>query len=184
MKAMVFAAGYGRRLRPKTDKLPKALIPISGRPMIEYSLLLLSHFGIKEVIINLHHLGGKIEEHLGSGENLGLKICYSKEEELLDTGGGLLRARPFLEEGTFIVINSDLLIDLPFNDLCAYHLKKKATATLVLRTDEMADKYGLIETASDGRLQSFLGHSAPRSSPPRPWQVHVHRRADHGAKGL
>lgn len=165
MKAMVFAAGYGRRLRPKTDKLPKALIPISGRPMIEYSLLLLSHFGIKEVIINLNHLGSKIEEHLGSGEKLGLKICYSKEEELLDTGGGLLRARPFLEDGTFIVINSDLLIDLPLNDLCAYHLKKKATATLVLRTDEMAVKYGLIETASDGRLQSFLGHSAPRSSP-------------------
>ena len=109
MKAMVFAAGYGRRLRPKTDKLPKALIPISGRPMIEYSLLLLSHFGIKEVIINLHHLGSKIEEHLGSGENLGLKICYSKEEELLDTGGGLLRARLFLEEDTFIVINSHLV---------------------------------------------------------------------------
>jgi len=87
MKAMVFAAGYGRRLRPKTDKLPKALIPISGRPMIEYSLLLLSHFGIKEVIINLNHLGSKIEEHLGSGENLGLMICTPVNMNLLRAEG-------------------------------------------------------------------------------------------------
>ncbi len=165
MRAMVFAAGFGQRLSHMTDRLPKALIPVSGRPMIEHSLLLLSHYGIREVIINLHHLGNKIEEHLGDGKKLGLRIRYSKEKELLDTGGGLLKARPFLEEGTFIVINSDVLIDLPLNDLCAYHLQKKATATLVLRADEMADRYGLIETASDGRLQRFLGHSAPQPSP-------------------
>ena len=89
---MVFAAGYGERLRSFTDKLPKALVPVAGRPMIDYPLLLLKHYGIKEIIINLHHLGGKIEKHLGTGAKLGLKICYSREAALLDTGGGLLRA--------------------------------------------------------------------------------------------
>ncbi|MFQ5849000.1 MAG: NDP-sugar synthase [Candidatus Binatia bacterium] len=165
MRAMVFAAGFGRRLRPMTDKLPKALVPLGCRPMIELPLLLLKHYGIREVIINLHHRGNKIEEVLGSGKKLGLKIRYSREEDLLDTGGGLLRVKPFLEEGTFIVINSDVLIDLPLSDLLAYHSQKKATATLVLRADEKVDQYGPIGTASDGRVQSFLGYRLPHPIP-------------------
>jgi len=95
VKAMVFAAGYGERLRPMTERLPKALVPVGGRPMIEYSLLLLRHYGITEIIINVHYLGAKIREHLLDGKKLGLKITYSEEKELLDTGGGLLQARPF-----------------------------------------------------------------------------------------
>ncbi len=157
MKAMVFAAGYGRRLRPLTEKLPKALIPVWGRPMIEYPLRLLREAGITEVIINLHHLGKKIEDALGKGEWLGIRIQYLREEELLDTGGGLLRAKPLLDKGTFIVINSDVMIDLPLKDLVAFHRQKRATATLVLRKDDMADRYGAIGTASDGRIHSFLG---------------------------
>ncbi|MBI2180499.1 MAG: NTP transferase domain-containing protein [Deltaproteobacteria bacterium] len=113
MKAMVFAAGQGERLRPLTDKTPKALVPVAGRPMIEYPLLLLRHYGIQEVIINLYHLGEQIEAYLNDGAKLGLRIIYSKEQELLDTGGGLLKAKPFLQDGTFIVINTDVLIDLP-----------------------------------------------------------------------
>ncbi len=164
MKAMVLAAGYGRRLRPMTESLPKALIPVWGRPMIEYPLLLLGHSGITEVIINLHHLGSKIEEILGNGAKLGLKIRYLKEEELFDTGGGLFRAKHLLEGDTFLVINSDVLIDLPLNDLVAYHRQNKATATLVLREDEMAEQYGLIETSSDGRIRRFLGQPSPHPS--------------------
>ena len=72
MKAMVFAAGYGTRLRPQTEEFPKALVPVAGRPMIEYPLLLLRHYGIKEIIINLHHQGEKIEEVLQDGKKLGL----------------------------------------------------------------------------------------------------------------
>lgn len=163
MKAMVFAAGYGERLRPMTEKLPKALVPVAGRPVIEYPLLLLRHYGISEIIINLHHLGGKIQEHLQNGKKLGLKITYSEEKELLDTGGGLLQARPFFTDGTFVVINSDVIIDLSLTQLLEQHRKYGGIATLVLRQDPQADLYGAIETSADLRIQRFLSHQAPQS---------------------
>ncbi|MBI2989252.1 MAG: NDP-sugar synthase [Deltaproteobacteria bacterium] len=163
MKAMVFAAGYGERLRPLTEKIPKALIPVAGRPMIEYPLLLLRHYGITEIIINVHHLGEKIQALLQDGKKLGLRITYSEEKELLDTGGGLLRARSFLGHETFIVINSDVIIDLPLAEVIESHQKRGATATLVLRPDPQADLYGPIETSGNLRIQRFLGHKAPES---------------------
>ncbi len=165
MKAMVFAAGQGLRLRPLTDKTPKALVPVAGRAMIEYPLLLLRHYGIRDIIINLHHLGEQIEAYLGDGSKLGLNIRYSKEDTLLDTGGGLLKAMPFLQDGTFIVINNDVLIDLPLADLLVFHRRKKALATLVLRPDELADQYGSMEIDGDGRLTRFLHASRPGASP-------------------
>ncbi len=163
MKAMVFAAGYGERLRLTTGQLPKALVPVAGRPMIEYPLLLLRHYGISEIIINLHHLGGKIKEHLQNGKKLGLKITYSEEKELLDTGGGLLQARPFFTDGTFVVINSDVIINLSLTELLELHQKCRGIATLVLRQDPQADLYGAIETSADLRIQRFLSHKAPHS---------------------
>ncbi len=163
MKAMVFAAGHGERLRPLTEGLPKALIPVAGRPMIEYPLLLLRHHGITEVIINLHYLGDKIKEHLQDGKKLGLKIAYSEEKELLDTGGGLLKAKAFLSDSTFIVINSDVIIDLPLTELLQSHREHSGIATLVLRPDPQADLYGAIETSTDLRIQRFLNYRAPRS---------------------
>lgn len=161
MKAMVFAAGYGERLRPLTETLPKALIPVAGRAMIEYPLLLLKYYGIREIIINLHHLGEKIETYLGDGNRLGLEIIYSWEKNLLDTGGGLLKAKPSLTGGTFVVINNDVIIDLDLRRLIEQHRGHKATATLVLRPDALADQYGAIETSEDHRLQRFLGFEAP-----------------------
>src|SRR5262249_5020011 len=93
VKAMLFAAGRGTRLAPLTDSVPKPLIRVAGRPMIEYPLLLLRHYGITDIVVNIHHLGAMIEDHLGDGRKLGVNISYSRETELLDTGGGLLKAR-------------------------------------------------------------------------------------------
>jgi NDP-sugar pyrophosphorylase family protein len=87
---------------------------------------------------------------------LGLQITYSEEPELLDTGGGLLKAKPFLKDGTFIVINTDVLIDLPLNEVIAFHQKNKASATLVVRPDPLADQYGSLEIDGEGRLRRFL----------------------------
>ena len=168
MKGMIFAAGEGQRLRPVTDKMPKALVRVAGRPMIEYPLLLLRHYGVREVIINLHHLGEQIEAYLGDGAKLGLKITYSKEQELLDTGGGLLKAKPFLRDGTFIVVNTDVLIDLRLADLIDFHRAKKATATLVLRPDELADQYGSMDIDSEGRICRFL-QAKPPAAPAGPY---------------
>ena len=156
MKAMVLAAGQGTRLHPVTERIPKALVPVAGRPMIDYSLLLLKRYGIRDIIINLHHLGDQIENYLGDGKQWGLQITYSKEPELLDTGGGLLKAKPFLQDGTFIVINTDVLIDLSLSHLIEYHQKKTAAVTLVLRPDPSADQYGSMEIDGDGRIHRFL----------------------------
>ena len=156
MKAMVLAAGQGTRLRPITDTKPKALVPVAGRPMIEYALLLLRRYGIKDIVINLHHFGAAIENHLGNGNQLGLKISYSHETELLDTGGGLRKAKPFLQDGAFIAINTDALIDLNLAELIAFHQQRKASATLVLRPDQQADQYGSLDIDSAGRIQRFL----------------------------
>lgn len=164
MKAMVLAAGQGTRLRPVTDGKPKALVPVAGRPMIEYALLLLRYYGVREIIINLHHFGEQIENHLGDGRQLGLELSYSIEPELLGTGGGLLKARPFLQDDTFIVINTDALIDLNLSELIAFHRQVSAAATLVLRPDEKADQYGSMDIDTKGRIYRFLEAKAPTLS--------------------
>jgi NDP-sugar pyrophosphorylase family protein len=164
MKAMILAAGQGTRLRPLTDTQPKALVPVAGRPMIEYSLLLLRHYGIRDIVINLHHHGEQIETRLRDGSQLGLQISYSVEPELLDTGGGLLKAKPFLQNDTFIVINTDVLIDLHLDELLKFHQDKRAAATLVLRPDENADQYGSMDIDAGGRICRFLNTKIPVQS--------------------
>jgi len=164
VKAMVLAAGEGTRLRPLTNDMPKALVSVAGRPMIEYALLLLRHYGISEIMINLHHFGEQIEDKLGAGEQLGLEISYSEETELLDTGGGLLKAKPFLQDETFIVINTDALIDLDLARAIAFHKLKHTAVTLILRPDPDADRYGSIDIDSNAQICRFLTTHAP--SPP------------------
>ena len=161
MKAMLFAAGLGTRLRPLTDKLPKPLVPVAGRPMIEYPLLLLRHYGITDIVVNVHHFGAMLSDHLGDGDKLGVHITYSEETELLDTGGGLLKARPFLDGDTFVVINSDVLIDVDLRAVIDRHRTSRAAATLVLRKDPAADRYGAIEISCGGRVERFLHYEAP-----------------------
>ena len=158
MKAMVLAAGQGTRLRPVTDRIPKALVPVAGRPMIEFALLLLRRYDIRDIVINLHHFGTQIEDHLGDGRRFDVNISYSRETELLETGGGLLKAKSFLQNDTFIVINTDTLIDVDLAELLNDHRQKHAAATLVLRPDADADRYGSIDIAADGRVCRFLEH--------------------------
>jgi NDP-sugar pyrophosphorylase family protein len=168
VKAMVLAAGQGTRLRPVTDHKPKALVPVAGRAMIEYALLLLHYYGIRDVIINLHHFGAQIRRHLGDGNEFGVHIRYSVEQELLDTGGGLLKAKPFLDKGPFIVINTDALIDLDLAEVIEFHRNARAAATLVLRPDERADEYGSLEIDPGGRIYRFLNSRAPVQPPALP----------------
>jgi MurNAc alpha-1-phosphate uridylyltransferase len=106
-KAMVLAAGYGTRLRPLTDRIPKPLVPVAGKPMIQYSLDKLEAYGIKDVIINVSHLREPLIAYL-SGIS-GLNITLSEEAEPLETGGGLKHALPLLGESAFFVINSDII---------------------------------------------------------------------------
>ena len=161
MKAMIFAAGLGTRLRPLTDTLPKCLVPVNGRPMIDYPLMLLRHYGIPEIVVNVHHHAEKVEEHLGDGSRFGVDIVYSREPVLLDTGGGLLGARAFLDKDTFVIINSDVLIDLRLDEVLHFHREQEAAVTLVLRKDPLAEAYGAIWTDAEGRIRKLLQHDAP-----------------------
>ncbi len=162
MRAMLFAAGLGTRLRPLTDSLPKCLVPVNGRPMIDYPLLLLRYHGIREIVVNVHHFADRVEAYLGNGSRMDVEIAYSREETLLDTGGGLLGARRLLDDGTFVVINSDVLIDLRLDEALRFHRQRRAAATLVLRKDPAAEAYGAIWTDGRGVIGRFLDHNAPR----------------------
>src|SRR4029453_12940338 len=130
MRAMILAAGFGTRLRPLTNTVPKAIVPVAGRPLIEYGLLFLQSQVVDEVVINLHHLGEKIRAALGDGSAYGLRILYSPEDPILETGGGIKKAQSLLEGETFIVLNSDTIIDLDLNAVLAMHRQNQATATL------------------------------------------------------
>ena len=129
MRAMILAAGRGERLRPLTERVPKPLLRLGGEPLIVHQLRWLHRAGIRDVVINLHHLGEAIEQALGTGTDLGVRIRYSRESELLDTGGGIKRALPDLGPGPFVVLNGDIWTNYAFRDLTAV---RPAKAHLVL----------------------------------------------------
>jgi len=129
--AMILAAGKGTRLRPLTDKLPKPMIEVQGKPLIERQVLQLKQAGIQHVVINLHHLGHMIEEHLGDGTAYGLRISYSREADLLETGGGVLNALPLIGDSPFWLLNGDIFTDFDFAQL-ATTLPKASLMHLVL----------------------------------------------------
>lgn len=114
MIAMILAAGRGERLRPVTDKLPKALVQVRGETLLERHLRVLAAFGVDTVVINLGWLGEAIVERVGSGAAYGLDVVYSPEgEQVLDTGGGIRRALPMLGDAPFLVVNADVYTEMP-----------------------------------------------------------------------
>jgi len=169
MRAMILAAGFGTRLRPLTDTVPKALVPVAGRPLIEYGLLFLKSQGVEEVGINLHHLGDKVRAALGDGSVYGLRITYSPEDPILETGGGIKKAQALLDGETFVVLNCDTILDLDLSTVLAAHRKNRAVATLVLRPDAEAARYGVLETDRGGRIRRFLGQPAEVGEPLSPY---------------
>lgn len=157
MKAMILAAGLGTRLRPLTNSLPKALLPIAGAPLIVWNLLLLRRQGIMEVIINLHHLGHLIEQELGDGSRLGMTLAYSRESVVLGTGGGIKQAEPFFKGEPFLVLNGDTLLELDLGQLLRFHHQRGGIATMVLREDPEADRWGAVEVDPQRRVVRING---------------------------
>jgi len=133
MKAMIFAAGLGTRLRPLTDNMPKALVPVAGKPMLERIIIRLKDAGFNDITINIHHFGEQIINFLCANNNFGADIHISDERgELLDTGGGIRKARPFLEgDEPFLIHNADILTDLDLNAFYRHHLESNVDATLL-----------------------------------------------------
>lgn len=163
MKAMILAAGLGTRLRPLTDVTPKPLLPVAGTPMIVWNLLLLKRHGIRDVVINLHHLGDIIRQALGDGSALGMRLIYSYEPVILGTGGGIKQAEPHFQGEPVLVLNGDTLFDLDLGAVMAFHRERAAAATLVLRQDPDAARWGLVEVTDRAEIVRITGRG--RSAP-------------------
>ena len=132
MKAMIFAAGLGTRLKPLTDHMPKALVPVAGKPMLEHVIGKLKASGFDEIVINVHHFAHQIIDFLKEKNNFGIQIWISDEtEELLDTGGGIKKAIHFFDE-PFLVHNADILSNVDLKALYDHHLTSGNDATLLV----------------------------------------------------
>lgn len=158
-KAMVLAAGFGKRLRPLTELVPKPLLPICNRPAIEYTLRFLRRNGVRQAVINLHHKGQAVMDRLGDGGRFGVEINYSCEEVLLGTAGGIKAAERYFLDAPFFVINSDILVSLDLEAVRRFHRDRGAAATLVLREEE-ASAYGVIKVDAEGKVVQFLRTAA------------------------
>ncbi len=132
MKAMILAAGFGERLRPLTEKTPKPLLPVGGKPLIQYHIENLVNAGIRQIVINTSWLGEKIEAYLGDGSRFGIQIYWSRENQPLETGGGIRRALPFLGSEPFLLVNGDVWTDYPLQELADKELPEDIDAHLVL----------------------------------------------------
>jgi len=132
---MIFAAGLGTRLKPLTDTLPKALVPIQGYPLLEIAIRRLIHFGFREIIINVHHFADLVEALLAEKQNFGVDILVSDERGLLlETGGALKKAKPWLENSPFLLTNVDVLTTLDLQTFIQEHQQSKRLATLAIRS--------------------------------------------------
>ncbi len=133
--AMILAAGIGSRLMPLTEKIPKALLPFRGKPMLDHVVFHLKEHGVRELVINVHHHADQIVQYVRSQNDYGLQIIFSDErEKLMDTGGGIVKARPFLEsKGPFLVHNTDIFSSIDLTALYHYHLESGALATLAVK---------------------------------------------------
>jgi NDP-sugar pyrophosphorylase family protein len=166
MKAMVLAAGLGTRLRPLTDTRPKALVEIGGRPLLEITLSRLRAFGIREVIINVHHFADMVAGYLKANNNFGMRIEVSCEDVLLDTGGGLKQAAWFFLEDAqrgeeaFLLHNVDVISTIDLGRMAQFHTEHQALATLAVQ-DRKTNRYLLF----DEQLQ-LCGRRAGRDGRP------------------
>lgn len=165
MKAMIFAAGLGSRLKPLTDTMPKALVPVAGCPMLEHVILKLKASGFTEIVINIHHFGEQIIDFLKTNNDFGLTIHISDERDrLLDTGGGIRKARLFFENSgePFLVHNVDILSDMNLKELYDSHMQSGSVATL-LASRRTTSRYLLFDT--ERKLRGWINKDTGQVKP-------------------
>jgi N-acetyl-alpha-D-muramate 1-phosphate uridylyltransferase len=148
MKAMIFAAGLGTRFKPWTDSHPKALALVNGKSLLERNIRYLQSAGIKDVLVNVHHFSDQIRHAIIVQDGWGSNISISDEtQEVLETGGGLKKAADFFDQGSFLLMNVDILTDLDLSGMISFHREKKPLATLAV-TDRKSSRYFLFDEKS------------------------------------
>jgi mannose-1-phosphate guanylyltransferase/mannose-1-phosphate guanylyltransferase/phosphomannomutase len=149
------AAGLGTRLRPLTYEVPKPMVPVANRPIMEHVLRLLAGHGFREVIANLHWFPDTVEKHFGDGSASGVELTYSREDELLGTAGGVLNVREFFGADPFLVMAADPLTDIDVAALAEAHRANAGIATLAVKRVPNVSEFGVVVTGADGRVQGF-----------------------------
>jgi len=161
MKGMILAAGLGTRLQPLTDDRPKALVEVAGKTLLEIALRRLASFGIREVIVNVHHFADLVIEYLKKNGDFGMRIEISREEVLLDTGGGLKKAAWFFEDlqEPFVLHNVDVLSTIDLNRMLEFHQKNSALVTLAVQ-DRKTSRYLLFDAHNQLRGRRANNHAS------------------------
>ena len=161
MKAMILAAGFGTRLFPLTIDRTKPAIPFLGKPLVGYVAEYIGRHGIKDIVVNLHHQPDSVIKALGSGECFGVHIEYTREEpKILGTAGALDRARRFLQDDTFLVVNGKIITDIDLGAAVETHRRIGAIDTMVLKPNVKREKFTVVKT-EDGRVTGFGDDAQP-----------------------
>lgn len=155
MKAMVLAAGVGSRLDPLTMQLPKPLVPVANRPVMQHILSLLKKHGFEDVISNLHYQPEKIERFFGDGSSLELNLQFRTEKELSGDAGGVRACKDFLGHDTFVVLMGDLLTDTNLTRIVEEHKRKKALATIAVKQVQDVSQFGVAIFDNEGFINGF-----------------------------
>jgi len=165
---MVLAAGRGLRMRPLTNLRAKPALPVLDRPLLHWTLELLARQGVEEVVINLHHRAGTVTRAVGNGEAFGLRIIYSRERQILGTGGGPRKARGFFGREPFLLVNGDVLFDFDLRPLLKRHRESGAWLTLGLVPNPDPRRYSPVRMNRRGAIVS-LGEGSSRGIRRRNW---------------
>ncbi len=165
MKAMIFAAGLGTRLKPLTDSMPKAMVPVAGKPLLQHIIEKLKVAGFDEIILNVHHFAEQIIGFVQENNRFGIRIEFSDErEKLLDTGGGIKKAQWFFDDGKpFLLHNVDILSDIDLKDLYTKHINNGSEATLPV-SERQTSRYLLFD--ENDRLRGWINEKTGEIKPP------------------
>lgn len=161
MRALVLAAGEGRRLRPLTFDRPKPMLPVGETPLLEQTVLLLRSHGIAQIAVNLHHRPQTILDHFGTGSRYGIEIHYSYEEQLLGSAGAVRKLSPFFCDSPFVVFYGDLYTDLDITRLLSVHRQDRALMTMALYEVNNPTACGIVQLDDQGFIERFVEKPQP-----------------------
>ncbi len=163
MKALFLAGGLGTRLRPITNDLPKPMVPIIGKPLLERNIERLKKYGVDEIVLSTCYKPGKIKDYFKDGSDFGVRINYVTEDVPLGTAGAIKNAQDFFND-TFLVFNADILSDIDFSEMIRFHKEKGALATIAVTQVENPSAYGVIEHDENGYITAFKEKPKPHES--------------------
>ena len=155
MQAVIMAGGYGTRLKPLTNELPKPMVPIIDKPIINYIINTLKKYGITDIIVTLGYKPERIIDYLGDGSDLGVKVRYSVENIPLGTAGGVKKIADMID-GTFVVISGDALTNIELDSMMSHHMSHGKLMTMAVKEMDDVTGFGVVKCDEDGAVTSFI----------------------------